>query len=426
MLKARGKMVSHANLQIGKDVFHVLLGRLFMAATRVVSLMVVAHILDVGNLGRFSFLIMLFVLFTNLSTMGADTAASVLVAAEPGAKQEWLGSLIVAAFGFGFISMLVFLLLYLWPGNPMFEGITRFSALAVTATLLPGQMVLSMTSYFQGRERFAIIPLSSVLQWGGYLVGILVWRSLSTHSIDGAIVAFLVPVWATCIVLLTLACHDGIPRWDVTNFRRVLSFGVMSHSTKIIGFLHLRLDMLILRLLSSAEAVGFYSIATNMTEILLYLPRAVSMVVTPRSARKDLGGSDLIGVQFWGLATIALLVGFFASSLIPVFFGPGYESAVVLVRILLPGTVCLGVGLTAMGILLGLQELRFLITRGGVVVACFLVADMLAIPIYGVIGAVVVSTVLYSLFSLLLLVELARNVGTPWRRLLDPRMVTRI
>jgi O-antigen/teichoic acid export membrane protein len=114
-------------------------------------------------------------------------------------------------------------------------------------------------------------------------------------------------------------------------------------------FLNFRVDQLLMGFLSTEAALGIYAVAVNGSEILLYLPSAIGLVLTPVIARAT--AESRVETTLWTfravtlLTTLALVVAaILGPFLLPLAFGSAYKGAVVPFLWLLPGAL----GYTAM------------------------------------------------------------------------------
>ena len=113
-------------------------------------------------------------------------------------------------------------------------------------------------------------------------------------------------------------------------------------------FLNFRVDQLLLGFLSTEAALGIYAVAVDGSEILLYLPSAIGLVLTPVIARARRVACRDDAVDFRAvtlLTTLSLVVAaILGPFLLPLAFGSAYQGAVVPFLWLLPGAL----GYTAM------------------------------------------------------------------------------
>jgi O-antigen/teichoic acid export membrane protein len=384
------------------QIGHVLWGRVGMAASRVAALMVLARQLGPEDLGRFSFIIIVFVVFSTMTSLGITVSGPVLVAERGEDGRRLLLPMLAQAAACFVGSYLLLAVIRGCFSSRLFEGFTAPSLDLLGLSLLAGHVNLCLRAYLAGRERFAQVSILTVVQWGGYLAAVSIASAVRTVDLSLAVVCFAVPVWLSAFLAALLAARDGRIEFRRGDSRQLFSLGWRSQLAQILNLLQMRLDMLLLRVLTSADQLGYYSVATNLSEWMLYLPRAFQQVAVPRSARRSDVPAWVYGWLFVVLGLTSLGVAAAAPLLVRIFFGSEYDAAIPVVRVILPGTVMLGLGTLAQGTLFGRKETRYLSATGAVVAAGFLVFDLLTVPHSGAFGAAAVSSVLYSVYSLFL------------------------
>ena len=118
------------------------------------------------------------------------------------------------------------------------------------------------------------------------------------------------------------------------------------------------------------------------------------------------------------LVLAAFLMGIAAEWLIPLLYGEAYLPSVTPLRLLLPGMISSGLFLVLGGHLLGLKKLRplLVIACAGLVMNVGL--NLWLIPVYGIEGAAVVSSITYTVVFVAVGVLVSRISQVPLRDLL--------
>ena len=164
------------------------------------------------------------------------------------------------------------------------------------------------------------------------------------------------------------------------------------------------LDQLVLSQLVPPEDLGRYAIAASVTAVPVPLVSAIGNVAFPRLAAR--GGSPASSTQLAltatavaaGIASAILLpLAASASWLIPAVFGPGYRGAVPLLWILTPGGVFLACGQVAGDLLRGLARPGLVAMAQGLSAVCTVILLVALLPVVGVMGAAVASTIAYGM-----------------------------
>lgn len=197
--------------------------------------------------------------------------------------------------------------------------------------------------------------------------------------------------------------------------RPLTAYGVAQIAATAPASVNLYLDQLVLSVTGSPANLGRYSIAVSMTLLPAPLVSAIGYVLLPKLAAQDVPADEIRPLQrnaviiSAGLATIMLVpVALAATWLVPLVFGPAFNGAVPLVWILTPGGVFLACGQVIANMLRGRGRQISVARAEGVAVVATLVLLGTLLPVIGVAGAAVASTVPYGISLALMLRSLRR------------------
>ena len=177
----------------------------------------------------------------------------------------------------------------------------------------------------------------------------LLWASF------GLTVALGTAIWAATQALRAVCSSPsrsggkGLGRPSLGLLRETISFGVRAWVGTLADSLGFRIDQILLALIASETALGFYVVAVNLSEILLYFPGAVSTALLPLAARSEAGPRLDQTLRAYRSATYVTLASIVLSAalvppLIPLVFGASFHASVTPFLLLLPGLI----GFTAM------------------------------------------------------------------------------
>jgi antigen flippase len=240
----------------------------------------------------------------------------------------------------------------------------------------------------------------------------------------------LTPALALVVTLLANAVPIVVSGWVVLRevglrppssrlLRETLPYGLKVQAAGISGTVNARFDTLILPAFIGAAGVGLYSVATNVSWIVVALASALQAILVPAVAGRERGAglrTIVKAVQATLAVGGALAAGgvVFAHVGLTLIYGPDFGAAATALRILLPGCVAFAVGaVLASGIEAagrpGLAALTQIPSTAITVVGLFLLVEP-----WGIEGAAIVSSTAYFLQSLVALVILKRVYRAHW------------
>jgi O-antigen/teichoic acid export membrane protein len=298
-------------------------------------------------------------------------------------------------------------------------GVTVGYRLAFGASIV-AYVGASYTASLQARDmrRWNVVRVSQpVLSL--MAIGVLWW--LRVLTLDGALTVLaatmlLQLVWAyRCCRQTALAPGHA----DVALVRPLLVYGAAQIAALTPAALNSNLDQLVLSQTVRPADLGRYAIAVSLTQLPIPLVGAIGNVAFPRLAAQRVATEATRKVQRLavlasaGLAT-AMLVPLAAVAywLVPFVFGAGYRGAVPLLWILVPGGVFLACGQVAGDLLRGRNRPIVVAWAQGLAAIFTVVLLIVLLPLVGVYGAAIASTVAYG-FALAVMLRCLLRLPQP-------------
>jgi len=246
-----------------------------------------------------------------------------------------------------------------------------------------------------------IVSLIKAVVLLGLTAAALVWGN---WQLPGVIVAWVLTAAISLIPLAILLHRQGatfMPRWDFRVMRQMLGFGLKGYIGNLLQFFNYRLDILIVNIFVGATAVGIYSVSTRIGETLWFLPTAVGFVIMPKAASTSAKKMNKFTPVVFTITLLITLIGALFLALlgrpfINLIFGPAFISAYEPLLILLPGIVLLGGGKVLTNEITGRGYPHYNAVAAAVGLGVTIVLDIALIPIWGISGAAVASSVAYS------------------------------
>jgi len=243
--------------------------------------------------------------------------------------------------------------------------------------------------------------VTAVTSWIYPLLIVIVW------AVVGLTVTLAVLVWAAtqglrALLLFSIAARreGGFGRPSLRLLKESISFGVRAWLGTLADSLGFRIDQILIALLASEAALGFYVVAVNLSEILLYFPGAVSTALLPLAARSDAAGRSGQTLRAFRSASFVTTVSLVASivivpPVIPIVFGGEFTASITPFLLMLPGLV----GFTAMIVFSNALVASSLPSHSSIApTVCFVVGlalDLALIPFFAASGAAAAASAAY-------------------------------
>lgn len=234
----------------------------------------------------------------------------------------------------------------------------------------------------------------------------------------GALVVVALPAQ---LVLLSSAGWRLAPPSDS---RGALWYGMRYVGSDLLGLVNLRLDVLMLRVLSTAAVTGAYALVTQMMEVVWLLPSSVGVAIFPEVAE---GGHDR---GIWTArvcrlsSSVALLLSLaagVAGTLLIVLLMPEYRIGLPALWLLLPGTVAMSTSKVIGNDLRARRLPQALLAAMAASVVVTVVGDVALVPLLGASGAAVVSSTAYTVGAVVMVRFFSSATGSRAREVLPER-----
>ena len=178
-------------------------------------------------------------------------------------------------------------------------------------------------------------------------------------------------------------------------------------------------DIVMLRALAGSETTGFYKAALQIAEYIWIVPMALQLLLLHststlwsenRTTEITNLSSKLTRYSVLLVSLMAIGVAVLAERFIPLYYGSEFTAAVVPLLLLLPGAVGFAVARPLQAISQGSGQLTTLIVATGAGAIMNLILNATMIPLYGMYGAAIATSVSYgSMF--VLYIWAARTIG---------------
>ncbi len=386
---------------------------------------ILANALGPAAKGRFALVLLYSQLAATIVGFGMDQAIAVVTgrSVEEGRRAFANAILWTAVVGGG--SVLVSLWLYGIPGvgrpsGPLATLIPNLSAAQFTfaALAIPAELFFNLGLFaLLGRQRVAAysgIRLLRRLTLLSLLVGTVLVTNL---GLAAALVLNIVSLGVTIAAILWVAARERMVGF-VPSFALLgeeLRFGGRAVVGTLAERLQFRADAFIVNALIGIRATGVYSVTSGLAETLWYVPNALGVVMFSRAvdpkadaARTAATLTRTTLALSIGLAIPAAILG---PRLVRLVYGAQFADAGVALRLIIPGVVAYSVVAVLS---------RYLTGRGrpgtGTLIlllglAINIVANLILVPRYGILGAAMASSLSYGLTAAVMLAVFIRLSG---------------
>ena len=410
------------------DILSILGSNLTVTIANILAGIILSRVLGAAGFGLYSSIIVVPVIVIGFTQLGVRRSAIYHIGNKMYPEEQIVSVLFILLLYTSTLSILICGFVFFFSDSQPFDPLIIAVVLLTIPLLL---MNVFAGGVFLGKED---IRRASIMNAGPTILTLLftvlfVWAL--KLSVLGAFIAIsvanllmLIYVYRIIIVkyryTITWKYHENI-------IKSMVKLGIVNALAIFIMQLNYRLDILMLKKLSTLEQVGFYSLAMQIAEQLWHIPYAIESIVLSRSANSQ--DDQLMHRTVASIFRVSLLIAlgagvlifFIAPFLIPLIFGVEYLSSVAMIQVVLPGIL----------ILVGFRILNSRLTGMGkpqVAIYTFVPAliinfilNLFLIPRFGGIGAAWATNVSYALGSIIFVMIYSRLVKMPVREILSYR-----
>lgn len=309
------------------------------------TVLILARILGPADRGTVAFVIVSALIVPRIANLGHMNATELLAAQQPERRSTLLSNAFSFALTSGVIAAAAFCAALAAAGGVRPAGIHFWALVSIALAAVALEVQEECFSFLYGCARFRQgAAVRGLGPWAYLLLLLAIWGTIGIDVTDAAL------AWATgqTLIAIGLAVYavqvSGLGRVDLALLRRNLAFGVRAWPGSLAHFLNFRIDQLLMGFLATEASLGLYAVAVNASEVLLYLPNAIALVLTPVIARAVVRDRVTTSLRAFRLSFMLTFIGVVIAAgtgpvLVPFVFGHQYRASVIPFLLLAPGAL---------------------------------------------------------------------------------------
>lgn len=374
-----------------------------------VSQIIISRIMGPVGKGLYTFLVQIPTVLVPLCSLGLNYANTYYIAKNPEDGKRAVGSSLGMAVILGGVMVAGVSISYYFLHDGYMQAVTPIQLGLILLAIPFGLLNLYWLSVLWGMDSIGKYNLALLVQFVVLSVGVSVAAVMGRLTVTMGF-----GIWVVGNILTTLymlPTMGKIVRWRFHTFslsyiRQTLSYGAKSYLANVMMVINYRLDLFIIAGFLPLSEVGLYATAVALAEMVGYLGNAVNTALIPKLA----SGKDSLTFSLTPKVTrLTLMLTFLAAlgmaliayPLILLFFGAQFSEALYPLLLLLPGIVALSGSVVLTGDLMARGKPIYSSIASAITVVLTLILDFTLIPLWGIMGAALASSMVYlSLFSL--------------------------
>lgn len=382
----------------------------------------IARLLGPTDRGRFTFFLSIAQWAVVILGLGSPQAITYLVARQSFHRSQAISIVFTVLLTVGAAAtILAIALLSLW--RPAFTYLTSLELALLAVVSFASLSLALLFSLLLGLQRIFDYYLSQLLT-PLIFFGVLIVLLLAGHfSYVALIQAYTAVLILSCIVVTARLIKQVGFKFSLPfkSWRPILAYGLKLYPGSILSIGIIRLDVFFVTAFLGFTELGYYAISVQMAEVVYQLASVFATIRLPQTASGSKADADrsfpaisrqLILTSF----LIALLVAAGGIALIQIFL-PDFKPSIVALLLLLPGTISLGLAHLYFAELGGRGRPGYGTMIIVINTLTMIVLDLWLIPVWGINGAALASSIVYAMGFSFALVAVQRESGVGFRDL---------
>ncbi len=375
--------------------------RLVMAGNSVFAGLLIARLLGKDSLGVMAVISVAVSIMLQFGGFGlANANLSFAAQDEKNIPPAFINGTIFAFLsGIAFAGLTLMLAPWLMPGIPM-------ELLAIALASIPFTLTTQMNLYlFLGKGQITTYNFLELANQSFVLINAIVvllilqsglWNLVAFNTTASALVSIVV----SALVYKSVSRNPDKSNWriDLQLFRQMMAFAIRINMTWVATYLIYRLDLLIVSGYLGMGETAVYSVASQVTLLVLLLPHSIATMFQHRVAKGE--GELDFSLRVFRYSSFLMFVSCLlvipGTFVLKMLYGPGFEDLPIQVLILVPGIYCAGMQIIISQPLVGKQLPINIHTVWIAILLINIVLNLALVPILGARGAAAISTFCYA------------------------------
>jgi O-antigen/teichoic acid export membrane protein len=238
------------------------------------------------------------------------------------------------------------------------------------------------------------------------LIGIAAYLGFSVAGFLGA--GVISGLLSSSYLLVRLKDYfAGSLTFDFQTFRTGFRYSMKAYFTAFLGIMVMRSNVFILQRYSGTETLGYFSIASQIFDVLSILPASVALVLFPNLVRTKDGRWETTRRYLFsvGLMVMAacLIAAFLVKPFVKIAFGNAFLPSAPIVLWMLPGVFFLSLTTILSQHLAAMGFPKSLVIIWGISFIVVILSSVILIPLFSGIGATMALSITYALLFFMVL-----------------------
>jgi O-antigen/teichoic acid export membrane protein len=398
-MSSSNSFFKNSMLNFNRNIITMILG--------LASTIIIARVLGPEKQGIFTLVLLLPTMLTTFFNIGIGSATVYYIGKKKYELTTIVSTNIFLAFTISLTSIVIgFLFIYFF-GDTFLNGVPKLLLLIIMGGLPLVFLNTFLQAIFQGLQDFVVYNLIVIAGNVVNIVFILITLLVLQLDLIGALVSYFSSIITPTLILFVYLRKRNLTfklkSVSKSFIKDCIYYGYKVHFSNILSFINYRADLILLSYFLNPAAVGVYNVSVSITEKLWIVSQPVSTVLFPKISSSNSNKernllTTMVARNVLMLSFLVSLLLFFTSEyFILLLFGEKYQAAANIIKILLVGITLLSAEKILSNDLAGRGKPELNLYTSLLTIIINIILNIIFIPIWGVNGAAVATTISYSL-----------------------------
>jgi len=386
---------------------------------------VVARMLGPEKRGYFGLIVMACSLLFALGHLGIGSGIAYYTGKKTYDRKKILKFLVFSALTLGTVLSVIFYFTYgyikdIWTDIPQ-------SLMLIGLVSVPFYFLYSFLDRFLlASLRIKQANITRVFNSFFYLLMLVVFVWALKGGIRETVAVYSVSFIVSSILGFVLFTKEFRPmgKLDLSMTGPFFNYGVRAYIIVIFNFLNYKLGIILIKHFLTVSDVSYFQIATGIAQRFWYFPNAMGALLFPTLLAMEKGSAEFSAKicrnNMFLMVILAVIAIFIIRPVVVLLYGKEYEAVSYALYSLLWGIVIFPFYRFLVAFFASEKKLGIGIFASIVGIIVNIIANVLLIPRYGIVGAGVASSISYSVLSIILLLFFRAYTKIRFREILVP------
>lgn len=390
-----------------KNVGQTLVANIYLLIAGLILSIVVARFLGPYGKGVFSIATALSTIGVQLGLLGLHSSNTYYVARDKSLLSPLIGNSLLVGMGIAsFLSGVLWVIFRVFPGFLNLQGVILTMALMLIPFSMTGYLVQSLILGINYVKVYNVLNIvKSLLNLIFVLLVILIFEVNPATIFFAGLVSIIFTTLISCWWIRRFL--DAPPRPSLPLLIDSYKYGFKAYLAALFAYIVLRFDVIMVFNMLGNEPTGWYSISANMADKIYLLPATIGTLLFPKlSAMATIAQrwdytKKVIRIITAIMIFITVFGAIIAKPAIEILYGNSFAPAAPSFVWLMPGILALSINTVFMNYFASSGMPIFTVYSPAIAAIVNILLNLKLIPIMGIVGAAVSSSISYCLMLVL-------------------------